>query len=633
MKLIISKIQIRNFRSLGDRDEEIIHEVDLLKRGPILISGSNGAGKTSIIEAIVWCLFGKLSDNTSPSDNIINWISGKDCMVRIVTEDGLEICRTRKFEGHSDLLISRGGQPIENGDSTNTNAQATLDRLFNLDFNSFISSLFFGQSSGSFLTLSDSKKKLVIENLFGLSKLTCYAKVAKERINKCDETHTATKTKISDIEVTVESIKEKIDKYRELSEEFEEQREESIREHQADIRRLTEERQDPIDVEVLKSSWEIINKGNDKIDQLKSKKDELNDQLKTIADNIVSNTNKKTEVEGDMKSAQRNIGHMKRKIEEWEEKKGTTCPTCEQTVTKTFVNRKIKAVEKENKEEIKQLNVEISEHEKSLANIKEELNSLNEQRSTIQSKITSYTDNIKKLTESINKARDGKMTLTEAKTHNELVKNTDREIEKYKKLIKEEKEKKNNYNDLIEESEKKIIKHEEDKKILEKRCEEVAKEASHLTYIYRAHSDKKNLRSFLISGSIPILNNRLSYYFNELNINSDIRFNQSLQIKSNRWPYNLHSGGEKKRVDLALMCALYDTFTSIYGQKCNVLVLDELDKEFDKDGVDEYVRLIIDDLSNRIDTILVISHKDEINYAFPTQIKVKKENDLSYLEQ
>jgi len=224
------------------------------------------------------------------------------------------------------------------------------------------------------------------------------------------------------------------------------------------------------------------------------------------------------------------------------------------------------------------------------------------------------------------------MTIMEVEKHNQLVNSTDREIQKCKKLITEEENKKNNYEDLIKESEQKIKDYKKQITDYKTRCEEIAKEATHLTYIYRAHSDKKNLRSFLIAGSIPILNNRLAYYFNELNIQSDIKFNQSLQIKSNKWPYSLHSGGEKKRVDLALMCAIYDTFVSMYGQKCNILVLDELDKEFDNPGVEEYVRLIMDDLSNRIDTILVISHKDEINYAFPTQIKVKKENDLTYLD-
>lgn len=629
MKLIISDLYIRNFRSIGDDGVNI----DLLKRGAVLICGMNGAGKTSIIEAIVWCLFGKLSDSQNPGDNIINWESGKNCVVKMTTVGGYEICRTRKFEGYSDLIITKDGNPIEDGDSTNANAQATLNNLFDLDFNSFISSLFFGQASGSFLTLSDSKKKLVIENLFGLTKLTYYAKVAKERINKCDELHTTLKTKISDIEVSIASTEEEISKYRSLSEEFESQRSRTIKEQEEEIDRLVESQQELVDVESLEKSWDLIDKGNKKIKNLKEKKEELNSELKTVVDNIVSLIKEKADFDSDLKSNHRLIDQLKKKVEKWEEKKGTICPTCEQTVTKTFVNKKIKAVEKENEEEIKKLEEETNRCSEEISKITNKSSALNSKKEEIQEQINKISENIKKLSRSIEKAEIGKMTITEAKKHNKIVSNTDREIGKCKKLIEEEQNKANNYDDLIKGSEDNIDNYKEEKKKLQERCEKIAEEASHLTYIYKAHSDKKNLRSFLISGSIPILNNRLSYYFNELNIYSDIRFNQSLQIKSSRWPYSLHSGGEKKRVDLALMCALYDTFTSIYGQKCNILVLDELDKEFDKDGVEEYIRLIIDDLSNRIDTILVISHKDEINYAFPTQIKVKKENELSSLEQ
>jgi len=634
MKLIISKILVRNLRSLGDDgDKEVIHEVDLLKRGPMLICGMNGAGKTSIIEAIVWCLFGKLSDNQNPGDNIINFEAGKDCMATIVTSDGYKICRTRKYEGHSDLLITHNDQPIEDGDSTNANAQNALNNLFDLDFNSFISSLFFGQASGSFLTLSDSKKKLVIENLFGLSKLSYYAKVTKERINKCDELHTSIKTKISDADVVIGSIKKEIDRYQSLSDDFEKQRNKSITNQQEEINTLKEDCQEPIEIDKLKSSWEMIDKGNEKIKELKSKKDRRNIRLKNIIDNSVSLSKKKAGVDGDLKSSKRGIEQIQKGIEQWEEKEGTTCPTCEQIVTKTFVNKKIKSVKQEKDEEIEKLKTEIDQHNEELDTIKSDFQSVEDQQNTTQTEIDKIANVIKKLVASIEKAKIGKMTISEAEKHNKLISNNNREIDKCNKLILEEKNKENNYNNLIQESKDKIESQEENKQKLQKRCELIAEEATHLTYIYRAHSDKKNLRSFLISGSIPILNNRLAYYFNELNIQSDIRFNSTLQIKSNRWPYSLHSGGEKKRVDLALMCALYDTFTSIYGQKCNILVLDELDKEFDKDGVDEYIRLIVDDLSNRIDTILVISHKDEINYAFPTQIKVKKENDLSYLEQ
>jgi DNA repair exonuclease SbcCD ATPase subunit len=181
-KLSFKSINIKNFRSFGDVETTF----KLNDLGPILITGKNGSGKTSIIEAIIWCLFGRYSDIHNPGDSVINWDVGKNCMVRLLVNE-YEIVRTRKFENHSDLLILKDGSPIENGDSTNADAQRTLNMLLNLDFNIFISSMFFGQSSGSFLNFSDQQKRRVIEKLFGLSKLECYADAAKIKIEECNK--------------------------------------------------------------------------------------------------------------------------------------------------------------------------------------------------------------------------------------------------------------------------------------------------------------------------------------------------------------------------------------------------------------------------------------------------------------
>ena len=629
MKLIIDKLYVRNFKSFGD-DEYII---DLLKRGPILISGKNGSGKSTMVEAIIWCLFGKLSDNPNPGDTIVNWNSGKNCMVKINTVDGYEICRTRKYEGKSDLLILKNGTPIDDGDSTNTNAQITLNKLFKLDFNTWVANMFFGQASGSFLSMTDTKKKLVIENMFGLSKLSYYSRVAKERINKCNETYQSIKLKIADIESIINATKDEITKYESLSKEFEEEKAITIQNHQLEIKKLQDNQSELISVDNLKESWSLINKSEQKIKEFEEIKETLVSQFKKIIDDIASSNRLKIKHNDDITIANRNIKHIESKYAEIEDQKGQVCPTCEQLIPEEYINNKVKTAKEKDTDEINKYNKSIDNAKSEIINVNVNIVSFEKEKDDVQNKISKINDNIKKLQISINKTKTGKITLIEATRHNEIINNINRTIKERQNLIIEEKNKKNNYIDLSVTATRKIKTHTDQIIALKHNSETIALEASHLTFIYRAHSDKKNLRSFLISGSIPILNNRLSYYFNELNIYTDIEFNSILQIKSNRWPYSTHSGGEKKRIDLALMCALYDTFVSMYGQKSNILVLDEIDKEFDKEGVDEYVRLIVDDLSSRIDTILIISHKNEINYAFPTQIKLTKENDVSKLEQ
>jgi DNA repair exonuclease SbcCD ATPase subunit len=641
MKLSIDSIIIRNFRSFGDiNDEPTDHTVSLSDRGAVLICGevdktkskSNGAGKTTLIEAIIWCLFGRLSDKAKPGDKVVNWKSGKDCKVEIITKDGYRITRTRNYEGHSDLSLTLNGDIVEGGDSTNANAQQMLNGIFDLDFNTFICSMFFGQSSGSFLSLGDSKKKEVIENLFGLTKLNYYAKVAKDRINKCEQEYNDLTAEINTKKSLILNIEEEINKYVSLAEEFENNRKLKVDNYEKEIVTLDEGRSDRINIDEVKKKWKIINKSEDKLTEIQDKKDNLFKQYKSIIDKIADLNTEINNNKSELSIVDNKLSTINKHIDEWSNKEGEACPTCLREYDGPFIKQKAKETQESHISEVKKLTEssdELSDNVKSLENKSEVAKKA---KDLIESKMNKHEDNIQLITEKMETLTSNVNTLSEAEKHNELCDNVDSEIERYKSLIKEVKGEKNKYLDMSTESKDKIGVLNDELEELESKCEEIGKVASHYTYIYRAHNDKKNLRSYLISGSIPILNNRLSYYFNELNIESDIMFNDSLQIKSSKWPYEYHSGGEKKRVDLALMCALYDTFVSIHGQLTNVLVLDEIDKELDKEGVDEYIRLILDDLSNRIETILVISHKNDIDYAFPSQIKVMKDDGISFLE-
>jgi DNA repair exonuclease SbcCD ATPase subunit len=144
------------------------------------------------------------------------------------------------------------------------------------------------------------------------------------------------------------------------------------------------------------------------------------------------------------------------------------------------------------------------------------------------------------------------------------------------------------------------------------------------------YHDKNKLKSLILTDLIPYLNNRLSYYIEAVGLDTKLEFNQYLQCKSDKWDYVWFSGGEKKRIDVALMFALYDLHSAIYGKQCNILVLDEIDGRLDKSGIQSFVEIIWkdfvnnDQMTDRPDSILVISHKSEMFDAFPTKIIVEK---------
>jgi len=105
-----------------------------------------------------------------------------------------------------------------------------------------------------------------------------------------------------------------------------------------------------------------------------------------------------------------------------------------------------------------------------------------------------------------------------------------------------------------------------------------------------------------------------------------------LSVESNMWGYEFESGGERKRTDVAFMLAMFDFHEQMYGRQCNVLVLDEVDGRMDDDGIDSLISVIKNDLANRVETILVISHRNLMFDTFPKEIKVVRTKRQSRLE-
>jgi DNA repair exonuclease SbcCD ATPase subunit len=145
-------------------------------------------------------------------------------------------------------------------------------------------------------------------------------------------------------------------------------------------------------------------------------------------------------------------------------------------------------------------------------------------------------------------------------------------------------------------------------------------------YIRRSYHDRNKIKMFILSDLVPYLNQRIEYYLNAFECDLKLTFTSTLSVETSRWGYDFHSGGQQKRIDLAIMFALYDLYISMYGQQCNVMVLDEVDGSLDPHGVRMFVDIIHNDFSgdrpDKPDTILIISHKNEMVDQFPNHVLV-----------
>jgi DNA repair protein SbcC/Rad50 len=786
MPLSIKHVLIRNFRSFGDYDT--IVKLDGL--GGTLIVGENvhqpndpnGAGKTSLLDALIWCLFGRVPTRAKPGDTIVNWVSKQNCIVEIVTTDGYTITRTRGVDGHDDLLIKSPDGKDESL-STNPNTQIHLNKIFNLDYDIFMSSVFFAQFGQPFLELPDQKRKKALERMLHLTKYDVVAEVAKEKIAATEEEQKKAKILLSthdshiiretqrleatnanirehdakreaDI-VTIENNLSKVEeifkpKYAERTKRIADAREELNAIELQDIANLKKEwaKHDARELEIQAEQSEIdtlIESQNSKrteketlakntfkidydakiavlverkktvqaeleaieipdIDDLKARWQKHEKSTKALQEAAVvlqEHKDKRTKARSEKELLQE-------EIERWKGLEGQICPECKQQINGEHIH----SVTNPDSEKMTEIDAELASIETTITTIKQakdkleakiegekpvltlrhaetiiaqraskqkEIDTLENQiETTKQDKTQAATNEAKRQTrmqlledeisqleiekeniqknvlkaiqileesrpmvtvaeaELIKKQYDAKFK--EIKTLEESVGQIDEQKtehkENLKKKIQELREGVNPYKKIYDDLKTDLDKLKVDRDQQAKIVEKYDKLINHLEYIRSSYRDRNKIKSLTIGKLIPFLNQRIAYYLDAFECDAKIEFNPFLQLKSGAWPYDQYSGGERKRIDIALMFAIYDLHASIYEQRCNILVLDEVDGRLSEGGIHKLINLLYKEFidseaTNRPRTLLIISHRNEMRDAFPNKIVVTKEDKLS----
>lgn len=571
MHIHFKSIRWQNFMSTGNQ----MTEVKLDKSKSTLVVGDNGAGKSTILDALSFALYSKaFRDINKPQ--LINSITGKGCLVE---------CEFKI--GGKEYLVRRGMKPyffeiIQNGklinqDSRVTEYQDMLEKqILKLTHKSFGQIVVLGSANFvPFMQLAPFVRREVIEDLLDIQIFSTMNTLLKEKVNE-------NKASIMEVEQRILLIENKID--------LQKKHIQSIKDNNDS---LIENKR-----EVIQETMDKITEANLEISRLK---EDLQYNLEAITDErkITGKLSKSLELE---KQLSEKVKVTKREVKFYHD--NDDCPTCKQALEASFKANKISkktALLDKYVNGIAQLEGEISATEERLDEIKaiqKIIDGINRNIASQNNQIFSWNENITLLNNEIETIRN----------NTKIIDGTKSDVKKLK----------------------------DDLKIEAKLRSELLEERT-LINISSFLLKDNGVKTKIIRQYVPVMNKLINKYLSALDFFVQFELNEKFEesIKSrfrDEFKYNSFSEGEKMRIDLALLFTWRAIAKMRNSASTNLLIMDEVfDSSLDTTGTDEFMKILEGQTSDV--NVFVISHKgDQLYDKFQSVIKFKKDKNFSRME-
>ena len=652
MNIVFKHLHTKRFQSLDDI------KLDLDDKGVVVIKGinnyednvkSNGSGKSSIFESIIFALYGETSNGiTDPENRVLN--NGYEVSLSL-SIDNVDYQITRSKEnGKSkvELLQYIDGVPNDISGRNKTDANKIILNLLNISKELFLDSVFLAQGvSTNLSTLSPTARKERLEILTGTEKLIedfkSYIKGRQlEYETKCTEL-TLNKSKIegniqslnnqkNTLRTKIEEIKVEIERYKSLG---------NIEDIDNNIKICENE---IVQIEqTIQDIEQSITESQAKINTLKETKQSIETEKELINTKLVAQRELVYKLNSNLDNLQNNISTHNRDIDRLNKdieaiRNSDTCPTCGRKYDNANEEHIQQTISKYNAEinqhlaDIERINNQIAEDTNSY-NLEVEVGKkLKSDYDTLQSKVQEINNLIQ--IEETNQTNQTNQT----KNQRNFISNKQTQIKelqaKKEEILKVKVPDTTEYENMIRDIELNITNLHNDIQNIE--TEWNAQNDLVDTCKYSQQLITKPFRTYLLQNSINLLNEKLAYlsrklFSNEkdiITINGD---DSKLDIRLGDSSYESLSGGEKTRVNMCLLLAQKYLASNIGNIECNIIVLDEVLGQCDSEAEMNIIDLIIEELQS-VSSIIFIGHK-ELPIPYDNLITVvKDENGLSRLQ-
>ena len=567
--IYFKKLRWKNLLSTGN----VFTEINLCEKDMTLIVGQNGAGKSTILDALSFVLFGKPFRKIN-KPQLINSITQKNCVVEI------------EFSiGTNEYKIIRGMKPTvfevyQNGNLLNQSAemkdyQELLEKqIIKVNHKSFCQVVVLGSATFQpFMQLPSGQRREVIEDLLDLQIFTTMNSLLKDKVTENND-------KILQINSEKKLVESKIEMTKEHLLEMHHNNEKLVSEKQL----------------LLKETRDHLLELKDKFDYTQDQIDSLKIQTEdneTITKKISKLNKLRHQIEGKVAMLNDDVDFFK---------KHDNCPTCKQSIAEEFKDKTIT----EKKDQIKE--------------IEDGLSKLTEEYDVAKTRLD-------QIMEIVGKIQNYEMNKIEYRTTMQSL---------YKYIDQLEGEIENINNSDSEQSDIKITDLENELKQIELDYNELS-EDKHLLMAAGILLKDTGIKSKIIKQYIPVINKLINKYLSSMDFfvsfELDENFNETIKSRHrDDFTYASFSEGEKQKIDLALLFTWRAVAKLRNSINTNLLIMDEVfDSSLDQNATD-YLMNIIRDVA-KDSNIVIISHKEHMNEKFNNVLKFIKHKNFSQIQE